>query len=666
MNTRELEELLDENCKMLNDKLSDVENRVSSEKLKKELEQYKKVTWNKTQNSLNNFIDVVKSPIHIGLLGKYSHGKTALINSIFNLSNEEELPTGEQIVTSKISKLSFDSTTYEIKTSEILTTGEVVDIGFEDMKSVVTSGDQSAINYIDIVFPTKGDFAKAFERNNIHIIDMPGLGGTYFKDTHTTTQYLDNLDFLIVAIKANEIKQASSLLDLYLNRLNVPVIPVITFSDNIKDYSDYTDCQNDDEYINKARNLIKEYIPSMKNLKDLMLVSANTKDENGRIKEGLNINNLQTLIIGYVEKKEFAIAKIKKEPAVVHQRKIKEIKLKKTELDRELKKAEEDLVNRISNALPMLKKENSKIQTFGDFYDKNKRIQQTKKDFKNSIKDIRKSFDNECNNNILNINNIATSVQSFMEDVKKYEDDMSKGLEKSLKAIEDESHPFLERILEETNGYIDKIILDKEPKAELKDNLDEKLQDIVFKTEKKDLSFRKILDTELAEKNKRLGLRTLSDTVKDPGTLLPTLAGGGAMVGGYMLTSVSGVLGGIAGAAALPLVIVGGCLIGGSLISTYLKQADKKKQEFVTFKEETIKKIKEELKNVGDEAFNPEITDIFFKHTFYTVSSVVSSVIDEYSSDLNLMFKLIDTYSEMISEFSEELIAKIDEMEATL
>ena len=52
---------------------------------------------------------LLNSPIYVGLLGRYSHGKTALLNSMFNIREDYRLPEGEGVVTSKITKVVFNS-----------------------------------------------------------------------------------------------------------------------------------------------------------------------------------------------------------------------------------------------------------------------------------------------------------------------------------------------------------------------------------------------------------------------------------------------------------------------------------------------------------------------------------------------------------------------------
>jgi hypothetical protein len=52
-------------------------------------------------------IQTIDSPIYVGLLGRYSHGKTALINQFFSMTQEYALPEGEGIVTSKVTEITF-------------------------------------------------------------------------------------------------------------------------------------------------------------------------------------------------------------------------------------------------------------------------------------------------------------------------------------------------------------------------------------------------------------------------------------------------------------------------------------------------------------------------------------------------------------------------------
>ena len=66
---------------------------------------------------------LLNSPIYVGLLGRYSHGKTALLNSMFNIREDYRLPEGEGVVTSKITRVEFKSGITGPKCFEILRDG---------------------------------------------------------------------------------------------------------------------------------------------------------------------------------------------------------------------------------------------------------------------------------------------------------------------------------------------------------------------------------------------------------------------------------------------------------------------------------------------------------------------------------------------------------------
>ena len=57
---------------------------------------------------LDNCSRLLKSPVYVGMLGRYSHGKSALVNSLFLLDEDKKLPEGESVVTSKVIRVAFD------------------------------------------------------------------------------------------------------------------------------------------------------------------------------------------------------------------------------------------------------------------------------------------------------------------------------------------------------------------------------------------------------------------------------------------------------------------------------------------------------------------------------------------------------------------------------
>ena len=56
----------------------------------------------KLQKKIDYTLSVISAPICIAFLGRYSHGKTALVNALFDIPQDYSLPEGEGVVTSKI------------------------------------------------------------------------------------------------------------------------------------------------------------------------------------------------------------------------------------------------------------------------------------------------------------------------------------------------------------------------------------------------------------------------------------------------------------------------------------------------------------------------------------------------------------------------------------
>jgi hypothetical protein len=76
--------------------------RIQPHEIREKVDHFRETEINKINKELNHAVNVLESPVYVGLLGRYSHGKTALVNALFSVEEEYSLPVGEKIVTSKI------------------------------------------------------------------------------------------------------------------------------------------------------------------------------------------------------------------------------------------------------------------------------------------------------------------------------------------------------------------------------------------------------------------------------------------------------------------------------------------------------------------------------------------------------------------------------------
>ena len=165
--------------------------------------------------------------------------------------------------------------------------------------------------------PSDQSFSELFESKKINLIDMPGLGGPYFKDTEKTLKYIENLDMLLVVIKITEIEMASHYIEPYIAKLRIPIIPVLTFFDCWKNSGVFQKCSNEEEATNTAIDLVIEKIPSLTNYRSRIIAVSSLKN--------FQVDTLQSQILNFVEEQNFAIEKIQKEGTEIYRRKIEEI-----------------------------------------------------------------------------------------------------------------------------------------------------------------------------------------------------------------------------------------------------------------------------------------------------------------------------------------------------
>ena len=124
------------------------------------------------RNKIEQFIQtiqVIDAPISVELVGRYSHGKTALINEFFSMDTEYSLPEGQGIVNSKITKIEFDSKVSSPICSQVFRDRRENRISLETLKLSVSTNDTNPelIDYYSIKLPVREDYSKPFESKKI-------------------------------------------------------------------------------------------------------------------------------------------------------------------------------------------------------------------------------------------------------------------------------------------------------------------------------------------------------------------------------------------------------------------------------------------------------------------------------------------------------------------
>ncbi|MEM2144949.1 MAG: dynamin family protein [Candidatus Jordarchaeaceae archaeon] len=259
--------------------------------LMEDMQQYREQLEKAYEDILHSF----NEEVYIGIVGRYSHGKTALVNAIFGLNGDDELPVGEGVVTSKICNIGFTKHLGGKVVKIVYENGQEQNIDFYTSKQLIkginiSDIDEALIAYINFDLPevSANTFTRQMAEKNIRLIDMPGLGGKYFLDTELTKKYIGACDALLIIIKATEIEQAGRVLnDVLTSRKPKIVIPVVTFYDLTNSSPKFVGL-DDDQKQNLIKKEISENIPYLNYFIDqVIFVSSKT---------GLNIDELRKYI----------------------------------------------------------------------------------------------------------------------------------------------------------------------------------------------------------------------------------------------------------------------------------------------------------------------------------------------------------------------------------
>jgi hypothetical protein len=141
---------------------------IQTPEVKEKVKHFKDIEISKISKNILQTIQVIDAPISVGLVGRYSHGKTALINEFFSMDAEYSLPEGEGIVTSKITKVEFDSKVSSPICSQVFRDRRENRISLEALKLSVSTNDTNSelIDYYSIKLPIREDYMSISEDFN--------------------------------------------------------------------------------------------------------------------------------------------------------------------------------------------------------------------------------------------------------------------------------------------------------------------------------------------------------------------------------------------------------------------------------------------------------------------------------------------------------------------
>jgi hypothetical protein len=279
-----------------------------------------------------------------------------------------------------------------------------------------------------------------------------------YKDSEKTRRYVDNVDMLIVVIKITEIKEAARCIEPYIHNLSIPIIPVLTFFDVWAENPAFVTCSNDEEAICKAKELIKDLIPSLsKHEIRTIAVSSKTKH---------NIRALRESVCNFVEPQNFALQKIKSETPEVFRRRVNEI-------SREINKVTVDTENSLSRLeremQGLIPKSHEHFESFEQFFkkQKDKLNSSSKHEISQCVKDISADFKN-IGQEIISLN----TLNKIKEHISKVEEDMNSTKLVELNSKIDDLLLNLKAILfDSVSKYIDRLDIDDSTKKEWKESV---------------------------------------------------------------------------------------------------------------------------------------------------------------------------------------------------
>jgi hypothetical protein len=298
------------------------------------LKKFKNQTYYlKLEDSFNDFSHYVReavenarlainSPIYVGVIGHYSHGKSSLLNALlFPPKAPELLPTGESIVTSLCSLIQFAEQGDSNEFYQHLKTGEEKLLSEEEYRAQVSgkrTGVLQDLHHFRLCLGARQLSSKVFESmggKNIELLDTPGLGGPYWKDEAALQQWVQEFMLLIVCVRADQINaRTAATINPFLKQTGRPAIPVITFWDMWPETESYKGISDEFNARQKAMDDLKKHFPTLADAADegrVLFVSARNYRQQVQVPSELaghttsdwNIDNVRNVLASYVTDK---------------------------------------------------------------------------------------------------------------------------------------------------------------------------------------------------------------------------------------------------------------------------------------------------------------------------------------------------------------------------
>jgi GTP-binding protein EngB required for normal cell division len=138
---------------------------------------------------------VAASRFHLAVLGQFKRGKTTLINSLLG---DDVLPVAVIPLTSIITLLRYGD---QPQVTVHFLSGEVREIEMSGLPAYVTErgnpGNRKQVKHVEVLYPSP------YLKDGVVLVDTPGIGSTYQRNTDVTEAFLRQVDAAIVLVSVD-------------------------------------------------------------------------------------------------------------------------------------------------------------------------------------------------------------------------------------------------------------------------------------------------------------------------------------------------------------------------------------------------------------------------------------------------------------------------------
>lgn len=226
----------------------------------------------------------VESPIYIGVVGHYSHGKSSLLNALLFPNPQkkgETLPTGEGVVTSLCTLLQFSSQADNHEYYDVAQDGGERYLPAEEYKARVAGrgGLVGSTSHFKIRLQvdqlSDSSLFKDIAQKQIEMLDTPGLGGPYWKDEQSLISWIKEFVMIVVCIKGTEINEITAeTVNPFLRQTTKPIVPVVTFWDQWRESAAFKGITDELKARAEAKRRISQFFPTLTQFADQTIFTS--------------------------------------------------------------------------------------------------------------------------------------------------------------------------------------------------------------------------------------------------------------------------------------------------------------------------------------------------------------------------------------------------------